>query len=186
MTRVVAPAAPARPDAGPAPPEASDSAWSDADSGQFRTIMRHHAKGVAVVTAGTEQPVGFCATSLISLSLDPPLVSFTVRLASASWTEMRTAEHIVVHLLADGQEELARLFSQSETAKFGPSTRWHRDSLGLPVLADVLARMLVAPVGRILVADHALVIGRVVAGRNQTGGTPLVHHGGGFGRLAPR
>ena len=47
--------------------------------------MRHHAKGVTVITAGTEVPIGFCATSLASVSLDPPIVSFTVGLRATSW-----------------------------------------------------------------------------------------------------
>ena len=51
--------------------------------------MRHHAKGVTVITAGTEVPIGFCATSLASVSLDPPIVSFTVGLRATSWATSR-------------------------------------------------------------------------------------------------
>ncbi|HEY3477560.1 MAG TPA: flavin reductase family protein, partial [Streptomyces sp.] len=81
--------------------------------GLFRSVMRHHAKGVAVITAGEDTPVGFCATSLTSVSLDPPLVSFTVGLRAASWPTVEAARHVMVHLLADGQEEIARRFARA-------------------------------------------------------------------------
>jgi flavin reductase (DIM6/NTAB) family NADH-FMN oxidoreductase RutF len=74
----------------------------------FRAAMRHHAKGVAVITAGAEHPVGFCATSLVSLSLEPPIVSFAVGLHSSSWRTIETARHVMVHLLAENQADRAR------------------------------------------------------------------------------
>ncbi|WP_280671792.1 flavin reductase family protein [Kitasatospora sp. MAP12-44] len=148
--------------------------------------MRHHAKGVAVITAGQESPVGFCATSLASISLDPPLLSFTVGLHSASWATVQSAPHVMVHLLAQDQEELARRFAEPGSAKFGPRTAWHRGVLGLPVLDGVLAWLALAPISRLPVQDHALVIGRVVeAGQiGDGGGGPLIHHGGRFSQLA--
>lgn len=152
----------------------------------FRAVMRNHAKGVAVITGGGDPPVGFCATSLSSVSLDPPLVSFTVGLHSGSWAVMAQQQHLAVHLLAEDQEETARRFAATGTAKFGPATRWHRDAFGLPVLDDVLACLVVAPVSVLPVADHALVIARVVAADDQAHGgrRPLLHHDGAFVRLA--
>lgn len=152
----------------------------------FRAAMRQHVKGVAVITAGADQPVGFCATSLVSVSLEPPLVSFTVGLRSSSRATIETASHAVAHLLTDGQADLATRFACRDTAKFGPGTRWHRDELGLPVLDDVLAWLRLALVNCCPVGDHALVIGQVVASWHAPAGTarPLVHHDGGFVALA--
>ena len=169
---------------------AADGARPEGDApsalqpGAFRAVMRHHVKGVAVITAGGATPVGFCATSLTSVSLDPPLVSFTAGLHTDSWAVMEREQHVVVHLLAEGQEETARRFARTGEVKFGPATRWHRDARGLPVLDDVLARFVVAPVSVLPVADHALVIGRVLEAAQMTGGRPLVHHDGDFVRLA--
>jgi flavin reductase (DIM6/NTAB) family NADH-FMN oxidoreductase RutF len=150
----------------------------------FRAAMRHHAKGVAVITAGAEHPIGFCATSLASLSLEPPIVSFTVGLRSSSWRTIETAQHVVVHLLADDQVDLACLFGRADAAKFGPTTRWHRNALGLPVLDDALAWLTVALMDRSPVGDHALVIGQVIASRHAALGGPLIHHNGEFAALA--
>jgi flavin reductase (DIM6/NTAB) family NADH-FMN oxidoreductase RutF len=153
----------------------------------FRAAMRHHAKGVAVITAGTEDPVGFCATSLASVSLEPPLVSFTVGLRSSSWATIKPARYVMVHLLADGQADLASRFGRGDWAKFGPATRWHRNDLGLPVLDDVLAWLQLALTSCSPVGDHALVIGQVVASWHAAAGTarPLVHCDGQFVALAP-
>jgi flavin reductase (DIM6/NTAB) family NADH-FMN oxidoreductase RutF len=150
----------------------------------FRAAMRHHAKGVAVITAGAENPIGFCATSLASVSLEPPIASFTVGLRSESWRTVETARHVMVHLLADSQADLASRFARTDAAKFGPGTRWHRDALGLPVLDDVLAWLLLALTSHFPVGDHALVIGRVIASRHVAGGGPLIHHNGEFVPLA--
>lgn len=150
----------------------------------FRAAMRHHAKGVAVITAGGENPVGFCATSLASVSLEPPVVSFAVGLRSSSWRTVETARHVMVHLLADSQAGLASLFGQTDAAKFGPGTRWHRNALGLPVLDDALAWLLLALTSYFPVGDHALVIGRVIVSRHAVIGGPLIHHNGEFAALA--
>jgi flavin reductase (DIM6/NTAB) family NADH-FMN oxidoreductase RutF len=153
----------------------------------FRAAMRHHAKGVAVITAGTDDPIGFCATSVASVSLEPPLVSFTVGLRSSSWATIETARHVMVHLLSDSQAGLAALFARKDAAKFGPGTRWHRNELGLPVLDGVLAWLQLAVASRSTVGDHALVIGQVTASRHVAAGTarPLVHLGGEYVTLAP-
>ena len=156
------------------------------EAAPFRAAMRQHAKGVAVITAGVDHPVGFCATSLASVSLEPPLVSFTVGLRASSRATIETASHVMVHLLTDGQADLATRFACRDAAKFGPGTLWHRDELGLPVLDDVLAWLRLALVNCCPVGDHALVIGQVVASWHAAPGTarPLVHHDGGFVALA--
>ncbi|MFD4671399.1 flavin reductase family protein [Lentzea sp. NPDC058450] len=149
------------------------------------SALHQHAKGVAVVTAGLVTPVGFCATSIAPVSLDPPLLSFAISTKSASWAVVETAEHVVVNLLADDQEDVARAFSRPGADKFGPGTRWYRDSAGLPALPGVLSRWRIAPLERIRVGRHALVVGLVVAvERESPARKPLVHYDGGYGRLA--
>lgn len=163
----------------------------------YREAMRHHAKGVAVITVGIEKPNGFCATSLASVSLDPPIVSFTVGLRASSWPAVETARHVIVHLLADSQEDVACNFARSGTGKFTADTRWHRGPLGLPVLDDVLAWLALELISHFPVGDHALVIGRVIdtgpladrpvaddAHGLAPARRPLIHHNGVFTRLA--
>jgi len=147
--------------------------------------LHQHAKGVAVVTAGLTTPVGFCATSLAPVSIDPPVLSFAISTRSASWAVIETAEHVSVNLLADDQEDVARAFSRPGADKFGQGTRWYRDSAGLPALHGVLSRWRIAPVERVRVGRSALVVGLVVdVERGSPGRLPLVHYDGGYGRLA--
>lgn len=165
-------------------PETDSEVPPTVSPGRYRAVMRQHAKGVAIITTGTQTPAGFCATSLASVSLDPPLVSFTVGLRAASWPAIRTARHVMAHLLADDQEGLARRFAQPGAEKFGPPTRWHRGPHGLPILDNTLACLTLAPIRQILAGDHMLIISQVTAAWHQADGNPLIHHHGTFNRIA--
>ncbi|MGW0582255.1 flavin reductase family protein, partial [Streptomyces sp. NPDC002920] len=68
----------------------------------LRSVFRRHAAGVAVITAaGASGPVGFTATSLTSVSAEPPMLSFGVGTGASSWPAISGAEHVGVHLLGD-------------------------------------------------------------------------------------
>jgi flavin reductase (DIM6/NTAB) family NADH-FMN oxidoreductase RutF len=153
-------------------------------SARFREVLRQHAAGVAVVTAGTEAPVGFCATSVTSVSLDPPLVLFCVGLGASSWPTLRRAPAVMVHLLDEAQGPLARRFARSASDRFGPETDWDRGPFQLPQLTGVLAWMVLEPVSRTPVGDHAVVVGRVLAAERTPGRRPLLYQDGEFTALA--
>ena len=150
----------------------------------FKSVLRHHATAVTVITTGTHQPVGFCATSFTSVSLSTPLVSFCIGVQTRSWAVFRVAPRILVHVLGEGQVELARRFGQSGEAKFGPDTAWRRGPFDLPLLLGVTACLVVEAVERTVFGDHALVIGRVIGASHTVGRRPLVHHDGAFTALA--
>lgn len=157
--------------------------WTE-DGSDVRAVLRGLASGVAVITAGGSAPTGFCATSLATVSFDPALVSFAVHARSASWGTISTAEHVVAHLLNDGQEELARRFGRSGAAKFAPPTRWRRDDVGPPLLHGVLAWLVLTPIVRLPVEEHVLVVCRVIRTAVGDGfGAPLIQHAGRFTSL---
>jgi hypothetical protein len=68
----------------PAEPDEPNADAGPVDDELFRSVFRRHAAGVAVVTAPGRPPVGFAATSVISVSLRPRLISFTVNPRFAS------------------------------------------------------------------------------------------------------
>ncbi len=146
----------------------------------LRATMRQHCAGVAVITTRGEEPVGFCATSLTSVSLDPPTVSFAVAVGSASGQAWRTAEHGIIHLLRRDQAAVASAFARSGPGKFAGPAGWRWGPGGQPLLDDVLAWMLVSTRHRLLVGDHLLVVCDVRQAAVQPGPGPLVHHDGGF------
>ena len=155
-----------------------------ADREAVRSGLRWHAKGVAVITAGVHQPVGFAATSLATVSFEPPVLSFAVRKRSASWPVLAAEDRVMVHLLADDQADLARLFGVSGGAKFAEGIRWSRGAEGLPVLDGALAWIMLTVVRRLHFDGHAIVLGRITAVRASAGRRPLIHHDGAYGALA--
>lgn len=116
----------------------------------LRSVFRQHAAGVAVITAETGgRPAGFTATSLNSVSADPPLLSFTIGTGASSWPAVRDSEHLGVHILGEHQRELAGLFARSGADRFGPGTGWSTGPHGVPVLDGVLAWLVCRVVARV-------------------------------------
>lgn len=154
---------------------------------QVRLAFRRHAAGVAVITADSlDGPVGFTATSLASVSLEPPLLSFNVSRDSSSWPPLSRARHLGVHVLAAGQEDLAVRFATSGADRFGPPTAWSRGPHGIPLLDGVQAWLVTRLDRHVPAGDHTLVLVRVLhVGLHRDPAPPLVHHDGGFGTLVP-
>jgi flavin reductase (DIM6/NTAB) family NADH-FMN oxidoreductase RutF len=146
----------------------------------LRRVMRRHAAGVAVITTGTTEPRGFCATSLVAVCLDPPTVSFAVASASASGLAWARAEHGLVHLLRADQRRLARVFARSGPEKFGAGVDWCPGPRGQPLLDGVQAWLLVSPVTRVQVGDHLVVICEVEESSLPATTASLVYHDGDF------
>lgn len=134
----------------------------------FRDALGTFATGVTVITTQTPAgPVGITANSFASLSLEPPLVLWSPARASRRFETFAQAEVFSIHILSQGQSELARHFTR--TGDLPP------EGLG-PVLARFdCARHAVHEGG-----DHAIVVGRVLRARHAAG-APLIFHGGRFG-----
>ncbi|MGV9251893.1 flavin reductase family protein [Streptomyces sp. NPDC003697] len=150
----------------------------------LRSVFRRHAAGVAVITArGGSGPVGFTATSLSSVSAEPPLISFGVGTGSSSWPAISQAGHVGVHILGDHQRELAATFARRGADRFGAPTAWHDGPEGVPVLDDVLAWLVCRVVARVPAGDHRIVLAEVVLGDPEGAGRPLLYHQGRFTAL---
>ncbi|MFJ4412090.1 MULTISPECIES: flavin reductase family protein [unclassified Streptomyces] len=153
------------------------------DPAVFRSVFRRHAAGVAVITAAGPDPVGFTATSLTSVSAEPPLLSFGISLGSSSWPTVAEASFVGVHILGEHQEVLAGTFARSGADRFGPATAWASGPHGVPLLDEVPAWLVCRVVARIPAGDHRIVIAQAVAGDPQGPGRPLLYHQGGFNSL---
>ncbi|MFE5142458.1 flavin reductase family protein [Streptomyces fagopyri] len=150
----------------------------------LRSVFRRHAAGVAVITAqGGEGPVGFTATSLTSVSAEPPIVSFGVGSGASSWPAISESDHVGVHILGEHQRELAATFARSGADRFGAPTRWRAGPERVPVLDDVLAWLVCRIVARVPAGDHRIVLAEVVLGDPSGDGRPLLYHQGRFNGL---
>ncbi|MFI7356533.1 flavin reductase family protein [Streptomyces avidinii] len=150
----------------------------------LRSVFRQHAAGVAVITAQDGgRPVGFTATSLNSVSADPPLLSFTIGTGASTWPAVRDSEYLGVHILGEHQRELAGLFARSGADRFGPSTGWAAGPHGVPVLDGVLAWLVCRVVARVPAGEHRVIIAEAVVGDPAGEGRPLLYHQGRFNAL---
>ncbi|AQT71167.1 flavin reductase family protein [Streptomyces sp. fd1-xmd] len=150
----------------------------------LRSVFRQHAAGVAVITAQDGgRPVGFTATSLNSVSADPPLLSFTIGTRASTWPAVRDSEYLGVHILGEHQRELAGLFARSGADRFGPDTGWAVGLHGVPVLDGVLAWLVCRVVARVPAGEHRVIIAQAVVGDPAGEGRPLLYHQGRFNAL---
>jgi flavin reductase (DIM6/NTAB) family NADH-FMN oxidoreductase RutF len=150
----------------------------------FKRVFRRHPAGVAVITLAVgDRLVGFTATSVISVSAEPPLIAFSVAGTSSSWSALERADTVVVNFLSAQQAEVSSRFATSGIDRFAHGG-WSRLPSGEPVLDDtprwVRGRIVQrTPVGSsYLVCLHALT-GSTVGQPDGAGAeeiAPLVYH----------
>jgi flavin reductase (DIM6/NTAB) family NADH-FMN oxidoreductase RutF len=157
---------------------------------EFRLAMRFHAAGVAVVTMNSDHgTAGFTVSSLASLSLRPPAVSFNIAHYSSSMPVLRASDTAVIHLLSIGQEKLARRFAGPADERFADRSLWRRSARGVPVLHGAPVRFHVRLLDRVPVGDHSVVVCAVeqvfADHADLLAPGPLVYHDGGYQEVAP-
>ncbi len=100
---------------------------------EFKAAFRNHPAGVAVITADAgDGPVALTATSVFSVSAEPPLLVFSLSATSSSTPTLMRAETVVVHLLSAGQLDLAILAATSGIDRFADTSIWSRLETGEP------------------------------------------------------
>lgn len=106
------------------------------------------------------RPKGFTATSVTPYSVDPPRVLACVARQATSYGSLTTSRHFAVHLLAEGQEDLASDFARTDDTKFDRHA-WQPSLGGVPVLEGVMSALVCARERVWEHGDHAIVIGHV-------------------------
>jgi 3-hydroxy-9,10-secoandrosta-1,3,5(10)-triene-9,17-dione monooxygenase reductase component len=132
---------------------------------------------VSIVTAvGPAGPAGMTCSSVVSVSLEPPLVLFCPSKSSTTWSAMRAADHFAVNVLGGDAAAVARRFATRGDDRFA-GTSWRPGQTGSPLLGDAIAWIECRTTVRHDGGDHEIVIGGVVAVETQPG-LPLVFHDG--------
>jgi flavin reductase (DIM6/NTAB) family NADH-FMN oxidoreductase RutF len=158
---------------------------SSFDARQFRDALAQFATGVTVICArtGDGRYVGFTANSFNSVSLDPPLVLWSLAWRSASLAAFETADRYAVNVLSSGQSDLARRFSRPHADRFsGLDLRmgW----ADAPLIAGCVAWFECRHHSRQRAGDHVIFVGEVVT-CERAAGSGLVFHHGRFGTTVP-
>jgi 3-hydroxy-9,10-secoandrosta-1,3,5(10)-triene-9,17-dione monooxygenase reductase component len=153
------------------------------DARAFRDALGRFATGVAFVTAVPNgEPTGLIVNSLASVSLEPPLVSFSPSRSSLTWSRMRRARRFGVNVLGLQHREFAVRATPAGADRFG-GLDWHRGRGGVPLLADALASLECEIVAEHAAGDHWIVVGRVEDLHMSASMDPLVFFAGEFGSV---
>lgn len=128
----------------------------------FRRCLGQFATGVTVMTATVDGgQVGVTANSFSSLSLDPPLILWSIARSSRSFSAFEKADHFAVNILAAEQIDLSQRFASTSDDKF-EGVLWEPGSCGSPLISGTTGILECRSEARHAGGDHLILIGRVV------------------------
>jgi flavin reductase (DIM6/NTAB) family NADH-FMN oxidoreductase RutF len=157
---------------------------SSIDPRDFRRALGTFATGVTIITAAVAdgKPVGLTCNSFASVSLNPPLVLWSLLAFSPSMATFQNASHFAVNVLGVSQRDLARQFATPADDKFA-GVDWTPGLGGAPLVAGTVAAFQCRTVARYYGGDHIIFLGAVEA-YTYNHDEPLLFARGGFGQFA--
>lgn len=174
--------------------EQSMSAVNQTPQHAFRDALGAFATGVTIVTTmddgaddgadGNPMPIGVTASSFNSVSLDPPLVLWSLSKKSLSHPVFCNSGHFAIHILASDQAALANQFARQHTDKWAGVT-WHKGVLGSPLIDDHTAVFECRTRHQYDGGDHVILVGEVVEYETRQK-PPLLFHGGQYSESRTR
>lgn len=173
------------PEPPPATPPQAGSLGTPIDPRLLRQALGQFATGVAVVTAATADGgrIGMTVSSFNSVSLDPPLVLFSIARNALSLPALRAAQGIGVNVLGHGQFGLSDRFARAGGDKWD-AVEHHPGLHDVPLLADALATFECVPYARHDGGDHEIFVVRVLRMSAAGDGHPLIFFRGRYHALA--
>ena len=155
------------------------------DRRDFRRALGQFATGVTVVTARARdgRNLGVTVNSFSSVSLNPPLVLWSLSRQAASFQDFSSVTHFAVNVLEARQHHLSRQFSTPVPDKFA-GVEFAEGLSGVPILTGAIAHFTCRKVRQYDGGDHIIVIGEVEQYKYNDG-EPLVFHSGRY-RVATR
>lgn len=148
----------------------------------FRGAMRRLASGVAIVVGqGGDAPVGMAATSITSLTMDPPAVLVCVNQTAGLHACLSPGCAISVNLLSRHQRDVSSAFggAVAREDRFGVG-QWTDDAHGLPMLEDAQANLACTIDNIMPYGSHSIVVARVNAVRLSDAIEPLIYQDGAY------
>ncbi len=164
-----------------------DVAPIDVEPVAFRSVMRNVAGAVSIVTASAGgRRAGLTATSLTSLSAEPPSVLICVNQGASAWPLIKQAGHFAINVLAASHQSIADRFAGRGGIKgderFAEGA-WSRLVTGAPVLDGALAILDCEIEEAIERHSHTILIGRVKAIQEAGTEGALLYWRGLYGKL---
>ena len=159
------------------------SGSSGLDPRDFRNALGTFATGVTIITAMADdgKPYGLTCNSFASVSINPPLVLWSLGMYSQGLPIFQNASHFAVNVLGVSQAPLAAKFAKSGVDRF-TGVDWKPGLGKAPLIADSVAYFQCRAASRYYGGDHVIFLGAVEAyayNRRE----PLLFLGSGFGRF---
>ena len=150
----------------------------ETDTDGLRQALGQFVTGVTIVTTAgfNREPIGITANSFSSVSLDPPLVLWSLSKVALSRKAFENAAYFCVHVLAQHQRELSERFASRGEDKFA-DLKWVDGPGGVPMFEEYVARFHCRTVNQFPVGDHIVFVGEVLE-HDRSNLRPLVFHGG--------
>jgi len=154
------------------------------DTVAFRRALGNFATGVTVMTARHgERRTGMTANSFNSVSLDPPLVLWSIIKTSRSYEVFGQAGHFAVNVLAADQIEVSNHFARYSEDKFD-GIEADTAPCGTPLLPGCAARFVCEKYQCLDGGDHWILLGKVIH-FDDFGRAPLLYHQGAYSAILP-
>lgn len=145
----------------------------------FKEAFGAQPAGVSIITALDPEgnPVGITASSVNSVSAEPPIVSFSLKGNSGSAAELLKADTFLIHLLSADNVQLAKNFATSGCPRFEDSSTWEKLPTGEPLLEGVGRVLRARPHARIEAGPAILLTAEVTDFiRHDVNSVPVVYH----------
>lgn len=157
---------------------------ADFSEQDFRLALGRFATGVAIVTTTDPEsntPVGLTVSSFNSVSLNPPMVLWCLRLVSKNLELFKNSQHYNIHILANDQIDLAMQFSTAKVPNRFEGIDWEFSETGTPLLSSEYCSAVFkcANEQHHVAGDHLIMVGYVERCQH-TNKLPLVFHAGTF------
>jgi flavin reductase (DIM6/NTAB) family NADH-FMN oxidoreductase RutF len=175
-----------------ASPTDNDHTIRDTETGglsaeEFKAAFRQHPSGIAVITADAGSgPVAMTASSVFSVSAEPPVLVFSVSQMSSAAPTLLSAETLVVHMLSADNLDLALLGAASGVDRFADTSLWSRLATGEPYFVNAHAWIRGRVVDRMHIGESTVVAVHALSSNTPNSAEtppPLVYHNRTWHRL---
>lgn len=154
-----------------------DSAEDNDLLGAFRDAMRHVSATVHAITTGHGGArYGIIATSVSSLSFDPPSLLVCINRSASLHDPLATTDKFCVNVLGVGNRDVAQCFQRGGTGEERFSTGHWIEEEGVPVLADAQSSLICRVAQRTMFGTHTIFVGEVTGVRHRANAKPLTYY----------
>lgn len=152
------------------------------DQREFRRALGNFPTGVAIITTRDRDgtPVGLTCNSFSSVSLDPPLVLWSLRNSSKSLTAFREASAFAINVLAEDQSKLSARFASSSIENKFDGVGYSDGFRSVPLIDRCVARFHCSTYSEHEAGDHVIFIGKVEKFEHGREEDPLVFYKGAY------